>query len=160
MPERKVQVKEKNPAEKLIDKLAEKEEKEWREKLDREENIFKDSDTMRHEIAKQLPPGEEIVIIPGDEEAEGIKKCGKVLLVLIGEYEGQDSGRLGSLLSLAYMVSQACRGITQYIVFYAASWIASLYYKFKNGFDKIKEIKEIWLKMPFTEPVLLKKEIK
>ena len=141
--------------EKIMDKLGEKERKEWRGK---EVSVFKDSGSMFEEIAKQLRPGKDIIIIPPPPEKPGKPVCARTLLVLIGEYEGQDTGRLRKFLEWAYVIVKFfCKGITKYIIFYAAVWNAIFYAReYKEAFDKIEEIEGIWLKMPFTEPVRLK----
>ena len=78
--------------------------------------------------------------------------------MLIGEYEGQDTGRLNKRLKEAYEMAKECvKEGTEYVIFYAAAWNAVLYAKeYKDQFKAIEEIKEIWLKMPFTKPINLK----
>jgi len=145
-----------SPAQKIIRKLEEKEEKEW--KTDGiKVSVFKDSKTMANEIADNFTPGKDVIIIPPPEKPPEVE-CTEVLLVLIGEYEGQDTERLGSLLEDArIIVGEVCRGITKYVIFYAAAWNAVFYAKeFKGEFDRIEDVKEIWLKMPFTKAVRLK----
>ena len=138
----------------IMEILKGKEEKEWK---GRETSVFKDSKSMFREIAKQLRPGKDIIVIPPSEEPSK-PECAKNLLVLIGEYEGQDTGRLGALLERAYRtIAGYCRGIIKYVIFYAAAWNAIFYARgYKEAFDKIEEVEGIWLKMPFTEPVRLK----
>jgi len=147
-----------SPAEKIINKLEEKERGEWTTAGLIKGNIFKDSDTIARMLAEQLRPGREIIIIPPPLIAGG-EGCAKTLLVLIGEYEGQDTGRLKRLLEEARRTAEECakEGITEYIIFYAAAWNAIFYAgEYKDAFNAIKGIKEIWLKMPLTKAVRLK----